>query len=88
MARLVDGPVDALVEIHQVAVVPPPSGPEHREQVAQLVEVDLGRPLGCKPRGLGLEHRAHLAEPGEIAHVDGGHEDAAPREHLDEPLLR
>ena len=61
---------------------------ELREQLVDLVQIGLRRPLRRQPRGLGLEHRAHLAEPREVAHVDGRDEDPAPRIDLDEPLLR
>ena len=88
MARPVDRAVDALVELDQRAVVTAPPRPEQREQLVQLVQICLDRALRGQAGRLGLEHEPHLAEPGEIAHVDGRDEDPASREHLDEPFLR
>ena len=51
-------------------VVAPLPGRELVQQLAELVQVRLRRALGREPRGLGLEHGPHLAQPREIAHVD------------------
>src|SRR5665213_602563 len=82
----IHGAVNPLVELHQLAIVATARG-ELLEQLDDLRPVGVGRPLGGEPCGLWLEHRAHLGEARELAHVDAGHEHPPPRIDLDEPFL-
>ena len=77
VARAVDRPVDALVErrsAHGRRGRRPDRAPRAgRSSSSRSACVARS---AASLRRLGLEHRAHLAEPREVAHVDGGHEDA------------
>src|SRR4051794_14221882 len=55
----VDGPVNPLVEVHQLAA----AGLELVEERAELCAVGFGRPLRREARGLRFEHLAYLREP-------------------------
>ena len=75
--------MDALVQRHEVDAALDPVT-ESRELVALFVSRARGGEAGC----FGLEHRAHLGDPREIADIDAGDEHTATRKDLDQLLLR
>ena len=60
--------------------------PELGEERLRRDQVGLVPALGREPRRLALEHEPHLGEPRDVADVDAGDEDPAPRKDLDELL--
>ena len=85
----VDVPVDALVELDQLALVAGRGdGGQLGEERLDDRPVGVVRALGGETGSEALEHEPRLGERREVADVDGSDDDAAARIDLHELLLR
>src|SRR4029077_7210831 len=84
----VDRAVDALVELHQVALARDPCALDLVEERLDLLAVGAAELLRRKLRGVRLEHHADLGDAGEVGDVHVGHEGAAVGHRADEVLAR